>query len=121
MLRVAVKHCRPRPHPPPAILSLSTSKVTFKAPGPFALAPPIQTITGTATGLTNSGGTLFRVSDVMLGTNSGQANVIPVAAPTLVTAPIFKADTFQGSITVSACLNDQTCQTGQPAGSPQHL
>jgi IPT/TIG domain len=114
------------PPPPPATLSLSTSKVTFQAAGPFAVAPPTQTITGTVTGLTTSGtlyikvvannpNDFFTVSSVTLLGNSGQVQVIPEAAPLL------QAGTFQGSITVTACLNDQTCQTGQLAGSPQTI
>ena len=116
----------PPPPPPPATLALSTSKITFKAAGPFAVAPPTQTLTGMVTNLTASGtlyitvtvnnpNGFFAVSDVMLAGNSGQVNVIPVAAA------ILKTGTFQGSITVNACLNDQTCQTGQLAGSPQTI
>lgn len=116
----------PPPPPPPATLALSASKITFKAAGPFAVAPPTQTLTGMVTNLTASGtlyitvtvnnpNGFFTVSDVTLAGNSGQVNVIPVAAP------ILKTGTFQGSITVNACLNDQTCQTGQLAGSPQTI
>ena len=116
----------PPPPPPPATLVLSASKITFHAAGPFAVAPPTQTINGTVTGLQTSG-TLyvkviannphgfFTVSNVMLQGNSGQVQVIPEAAPLL------QAGSFQGSITVTACLNDQTCQTGQLAGSPQTI
>lgn len=117
----------PPPPPPPATLTLSTSKVTFTAAGPFAVAPPTQTITGTVTGLTSSGtlyitvtannpSGFFTVSNVMLQPgNSGQVSVIPVAAPTL------QVGKYQGTITVNACLNDSTCQTGQLAGSPQTI
>ena len=116
----------PPPPPPPATLSLSTTQITFKAVGPFAVAPPSQTITGTVTNLTssgtlyvtviaNNGNGFFSVSNVTLAGNSGQASVIPIAAPTL------GAGTFHGSIMVSACLNDPTCQTGQLAGSPQTI
>lgn len=117
------------PPPPPGTLSLGTSSVSFKAAGPYAEAPATQTVTGTVTGITSSGtlyitivasspgspNSLFTVSNVTISGNSGQASVIPASPSTL------KAGSYQGSITVSACLNDPTCQTGQLAGSPQTI
>lgn len=114
----------PPPPPPPAgTLSLSVSKVTFNAAGPYAQAPATQTVTGTVTGLTGSGtlyikvvannaGGSFTVSSVTISGNSGQSDVIPAAPSSL------KAGSYQGSITVTACLNDSTCNTGQLSGSP---
>ena len=116
----------PPPPPPLGTLSLSTSKVTFNAAGPYARAPATQTITGTVTGLTTSGtlyikvvannpGGSFTVSSVTIAGNSGQADVIPAEPSSLA------AGSYQGSITVTACLNDSTCSSGQLSGSPQTI
>lgn len=116
------------PPPPPSLgtLSVSARKVTFNAAGPYARAPATQTITGTVTGLTTSGilyikvvannpGGSFTVSSVTIAGNSGQADVIPAEPAALA------AGSYQGSITVTACLNDSTCNTGQLSGSPQTI
>ena len=117
----------PPPPPPPAgTLSVSLNKVAFNAAGPYARAPASQMITGTVTGLTGSGtlyikivannpGGSFTVSTVTITGNSGQADVIPAEPSTLT------AGSYQGSITVTACLNDSTCNTGQLSGSPQTI
>jgi hypothetical protein len=102
------------------------TKVTFNAVGPYARAPASQMITGTVTGLTTSGtlyirvvannpGEAFTVSSVTIAGESGQANVIPAEPSSL------GAGSYQGSITVTACLNDSTCSTGQLSGSPQTI
>lgn len=108
--------------PPPGTLALSTSAVSFKA-APFAGAPATQTIVGTAAGVTsgtlyvtvvvNNPGSFFTVSNVTIANGAGTVNVIPAVPSSL------HLGHFQGSITVTACLNDPTCQTGQLAGSPQ--
>jgi hypothetical protein len=116
--------------PPPGIISFSTNAISFTAAGPFAAAPPTQTITGTVSGVTS--GTLylkivannavasgssgfFTVGDVTISGFSGQASVFP-AIPSSI-----DAGTFKGSITVTACLNDPSCQTGQLSGSPETI
>jgi hypothetical protein len=121
----------PPPPPPPAgTFSLSANQVSFKAAGPYAQSPATQVITGSVTGVTsgtvyvkvvannavaNSQNGLFTVTDLTITGDSGQANVIP-AIPSSI-----GAGSFQGSITVTACLNDASCQTGQLAGSPQTI
>ena len=118
------------PPPPPGTISFSASQVTFNAAGPYAQPPATQIITGNVTGVTsgtvyvkvlannaiaNSPNALFTVTDLTITGDSGQADVIP-AVPSSI-----GAGSFQGSITVSACLNDPSCQTGQLAGSPQTI
>jgi hypothetical protein len=116
----------PAQPPSPGSLILSTSKIVFKAAGPFARAPATQMVTGTVGGLTTSGtlyikvvannpNGFFTVSNVLIAGDSGQVSVIPEAATSL------EAGSFKGSITVTACLNDPTCQTGQLSGSPQTI
>src|ERR1700744_3399692 len=101
--------------PPPGTISYSASSISFKAAGPYAVAPANQTITGTVTGVTtgtlylkvvannaitgNANG-LFTVANLTVAGFSGQADVIP-ALPSSIGAGRFK-----GSITVTACLND---------------
>lgn len=115
------------PPPPPGTLLLSTTRISFKAAGPFAGPPPSQAITGTVTGMTTSGtlyikvvadnpNKFFTVSGVSISGDSGQVQVIPAAATGLKVG-----DDLQGSVTVTACLNDPSCQTGQLAGSPQTI
>jgi len=58
---------------------------------------------------------LFSVANLILSGNSGQADVIP-AIPSSI-----GAGSFKGSITVTACLNDPSCQTGQITVSPQSI
>jgi hypothetical protein len=116
------------PSPPPMTLSLSTGAVSFKAAGPYAVAPPTQAITGTVTGVSsgtvylkvvanntvpNSSNGLFTVANLLVTGFSGQADVVP-AIPSSI-----GAGSFKGSITVTACLNDPSCQTGQLAVNPQ--
>jgi len=104
-------------------VSFSANAVSFNAAGPFAQAPPTQTITGTVTGVTsgtlyinvtaNAPNSFFSVTTPTIAGNSGQISVVPATPFAL------QAGSFQGSITVNVCLNDPTCQTGQLAGSPQ--
>ncbi len=115
---------------PPMSLTLSTSEVYFKAAGPYAVTPANQTVTGTVTGVTtgtvyfkivannviaNSPNGLFAVANLIIGGFEGQADVVP-AIPSSI-----GAGSFKGSITVTACLNDPSCQTGQIAVSPQTI
>lgn len=114
------------PPPPPGTLSLSRSSVSFSVNGPYAQTPATQTITGTVTGVTTSGtlyitvsannpNGFFNVTSVTITGNTGQLGVIPALPSSL------KAGRFQGTITISACLNDSTCKTGQLSGSPQTI
>ena len=116
----------PPPPPPPATLSLSASSVSFRAAAPYAKAPGTETITGTVTNLTASGtlyitvtvnnpNSMFTVTNVTITGNSGQLNVIPATPSSL------GVGSFHGTLTVSACLNDPSCKTGQLAGSPQTI
>jgi hypothetical protein len=115
------------PPPPPGTISFSTNAVTFKAAGPYAQPPSGQIISGTVTGVTsgtvyvkvvgnntvpNGSNGFFTVTDMTITGDSGQASVAP-AIPSSI-----GAGNFQGSIVVTTCLNDSTCQTGQLAGSP---
>jgi len=107
-----------------ASVSFSTNAISFKTPAPFAQAPATQTITGTVTGLTsgtvyitvqvNSPNDLFTVTNLTFAGNSAQLSVIPAA-------PSFGVGNYSGSITVSTCLNDPTCNTGQLTGSPRTI
>jgi hypothetical protein len=112
--------------PPSGTITFSTNAISFTAAAPYARTPVTQTLSGTVTGLTASGtiyilvvannpNAFFTPSSVTIIGNSGQLNVIPAAPSTL------KAGSFHGSITVTACLNDPSCHTGQLAGSPQTI
>jgi hypothetical protein len=116
--------------PPPGTISYSASSISFKVAAPFAVAPATQTITGTVTGVTSgtlylkivannaiTGNTngLFTVTNLTITGFSGQADVIPALPAS------FGAGSFNGSITITACLNDSSCQTGQLAGSPKTI
>jgi hypothetical protein len=115
---------------PPGTISFSVNAMSFKAVGPWAAAPAAQPITATVTGITtgtvyykvvannavqNGSNGFFTVTDVTIAGDSGTASVIP-AIPSSI-----GAGTFKGTITVTACLNDSSCQTGQLAGSPQTI
>lgn len=118
------------PPPPPGTISFSANSVSFKAAAPYAQAPGTVIITGTVTGVTsgtvyvkvvadnavpNGQNGFFTVTNMTITGDSGQASVIP-ALPSSIGAGHFK-----GSITVTTCLNDATCQTGQLAGSPETI
>jgi len=115
---------------PPGTISFSANAISFKAVGPWAAAPAAQPISATVTGITtgtvyykivannavqNSSNGLFTVTDVTISGDSGSTSVIP-AIPSSI-----GIGTFKGTITVTACLNDSTCQTGQLAGSPKTI
>lgn len=105
-------------------VSFSTNSISFNASAPFAQAPATQTITGTVTGVTsgtvyvavqvNNPNNLFTVTNLTFAGNSAQVDVIPAA-------PGVGAGSYSGSITVSTCLNDPTCNTGQLSGSPRTI
>jgi hypothetical protein len=112
---------------PPASISFSTNSISFKAIGPYAAAPATQTLTGTVTGVTsgivyfkvfvnnavaNSPNASFTVTNVTIANSAGQTDVIPAVPSSLGTG------SFKGSISVTACVNDPSCGTGQLSGSP---
>lgn len=106
-------------------ISFSTNSISFKAAGPFAQAPATQAVTGTVTGVTsgtvylivtpNNPNSFFTVANPTFSGNSGQVSVVPATPFGL------QAGSYQGSISVVACLNDPTCATGQLTGSPQTI
>jgi hypothetical protein len=65
--------------------------------------------------IANSPNGLFTITDLVIAGFSGQASVVP-AIPSSI-----GAGSFNGSITVTACLNDPSCQTGQITVSPQTI
>jgi hypothetical protein len=103
--------------------SLSTNTLTFTAQNQNAPTPASQTITGTVSG--GGSGTLYIIinptgpavssvtNPVITPPSSGHASVNPASPASL------GIGTFASTITVTACLNDSTCATGQLAGSPQ--
>src|SRR5260221_4860316 len=111
--------------PPPGRFSVSTHSLSFSAASPRAAIPPSQTIVATVGG--NLSGTLYILissvgpavgsigSVVITSSTTGQATVFPVSPASL------GIGTFASTITVRACLNDQTCATGQLSGSPQTI
>ena len=105
-------------------VSFSTSTISFKASAPFALAPATQTVTGVVTGVSsgtiyvtiqsNDPDNLFTVTNLTIAGDSAQVSIIPAL-------PSLQAGSYSGSITISACLNDSTCNTGQLSGSPRTI
>jgi len=106
--------------------SLNTHSLTFAAANPLAATPASQNVVGTVTGTLPGGGTLYivvkttgpavsNVSDFVISGSSGSGAVTPAQPISL------GAGTFSGTVTVHACLNDQTCATGELAGSPQMI
>ena len=108
---------------PPVSISYSSTQVTFNADAPWALTPQNQAVTATITGsaptstlyviAVDNSPQLFSVQNLLVsGGNSGVATIVPVSPGSL------GAGTYQGTITVYACLNDPTCKTGGIGGSP---
>ena len=99
--------------------SLSTNELRFSTISP-GVTPGPGHVTGSVSGALS--GTLYIKADVSgsvvanvfinISGSSGVATILPVKASTL------GPGTFSGTLTVSACLNDPTCGTGQLAGSP---
>jgi hypothetical protein len=110
---------------PPAstvTFSVNTKSLQFTATGANDATPASQAITATVTG--NPTGTLYvlvnangdavsQVGNIVISGNSGQGSV-SVKPPSLV-----GVGSHTSTITIRACLNDQTCATGQLSGSPQ--
>lgn len=109
------------PPPPPLSLSVTPGTIQFQAALPYGLPPAAQTVRGTVTG-TGSGtlyvtvivgnGNLITAGAVTVAGNAGTSDITPALPETL------GPGTYQTTITVHACLNDPTCQTGEISGSP---
>ena len=114
------------PPPPPApTFSLDTTTLTFTAASAVAPTPPDQTVTATVTG--SPSGTLYilvgiagqgilNVSNFVVTSGNAGQGTVSVEPPTTL-----GVGTYAGTITVQACLNDQTCKTGELAGSPRTI
>jgi len=106
-----------------ASFSLSTNTINFTAASPSATVPPVA-ITGTVTGQVSgtlyilivvSGQAVSSVSSIVIdqALQTGTATVYPQSANAL------GEGSYSSTITVTACLNDPTCTTGQLVGSPR--
>ena len=101
-------------------LRLNTSRIAFTSAAYQLDAPATQTITGTLSGSTSGtvyilievAGSGYTVSDVSIAGDTGSIQVIPTAPPTL------GVGRYTGTITVTACLNDPTCQSRRIRGTP---
>lgn len=103
--------------------SVSTNTIDFNAESTSATVSPVQ-VTGTVSGQLS--GTLYILISVNgEGINSTSSVVINPASQsgTFTVYPQSPAalgvGSYTGSISITACLNDPTCSTGQLAGSPQ--
>ena len=102
--------------------SLSTNALNFVAETP-STAPPSLPLTGTVSGslsgtlyikLVAGGGVISFISAPSFNSAaSGTVSVFPANPGTL------GVGSHSGTITVTACLNDPNCATGQLPGSPQ--
>lgn len=103
--------------------SLSTNTIDFNAVTPSSSVSTVQ-VTGTVSGqlsgtlyilVTVSGQGVSSLSSVTINqaAQSGTFTVYPESAATL------GEGSYSGSISITACLNDPTCKTGQLTGSPQ--
>lgn len=111
--------------PPPVVprFTLNASTLTFSAATPNSPDPAAQAVTASITGGTVTGTVYIvvkvtgpavsNVTNVMLDSaNTGQASVVPV------TPSVLGFGSFSSTITVTACVGDPICATGQLAGSP---
>ena len=110
--------------PSPQQFSLSTNSLSYVAKERFA-APQAQYVTATVN--TTTSGTLYILVKV-----AGQAVEsvagFGVASSTSGTGTVYAQDpatlqpgTYQGTITVTACMNSPDCSSGQLTGSPQTI
>src|SRR5256885_13420895 len=107
---------------PGTSFTLSTTTLNFVAEAPSVTPPPAQltgTVSGSGSGIlyikaVANGGVVSFISSVTFNSpSSGTVSVFPGNPGTL------GVGSHSGTITVTACLNDPTCATGQLAGSPQ--
>ncbi|HYT15250.1 MAG TPA: hypothetical protein VEL80_02530 [Burkholderiales bacterium] len=104
--------------------ALSTNTLAFVAEAPSTTPPPAQ-LTGTVRGsisgtlyirVVASGDAVSFISGVTFNSpDSGTVSVFPRNPSTL------GVGSHSGTITVTACVNDPTCTTGQLPGSPQSV
>ena len=113
--------------PPPGsapTFSVSTTTLNF-ATGIPNNTPPARKILAAISGPVNgafyirNSGTITNVSISVDSTSqSGQTPTINIVA-TPVSANLATPGTYTGTVTLIACVDDPTCQTGQLPGSPQ--
>jgi hypothetical protein len=109
--------------PPPLSMALSTTSMTFTSTdGGTPLGQPVTaTFSGSGSGtlyivLTPADPTLVSITNpVVTGKTSGQATITPASATSV------GIGSHATTVSVQACLNDATCQTGQISGSPQTI
>ena len=108
---------------PMTTFTVAPTSLTFLANGPSTATPPAQTVTGTVTGVSSgtlyitivgSGQAVAGISPVIVTSNSSGQSSVSVPSPASL-----GIGTYVGSISVTACVNDSTCATGQLGGSPQ--
>jgi hypothetical protein len=106
----------------PPVFSLSTNSLTYAAPSPNAKTPPSQVVSATLSSppsgtlyviMRSTGPAVTGAGSFAFNGTTGQGRVT-VAPP-----PNLGIGVFSSTITVTACLNDSTCATGQLPGSPQ--
>jgi hypothetical protein len=116
------------PPPPPASsasIALDKTSLSYAAGYPGLPAPRSQVVNATVTGALS--GTLY-----ILITITG--NAVVSAPPVVITGPTtgratinvpppatLGTGTYRSTLQVRACVNDQTCATGQLQGSPQNI
>jgi hypothetical protein len=115
------------PPPPPAsapTFSVATKSLDFASGIPNNTPPPrkiLASISGPVNGSLSvlSSTTVANVSiDVSYVNQSGQTPTINIVA-TPVSANLATPGIYTGTVTLVACVDDSTCQTGQLPGSPQ--
>lgn len=105
------------------MFSVAPSTLTFLADSPQAATPVGQVVAGTVTG--NLSGTLYivvvvtgeavaNVSDFVITNDTSGQGTVTVNPPSML-----GSGTFESVITVRACIDDPTCNTGEIAGSPR--
>lgn len=115
------------PNPPQGsapTFSVSTTTLNFASGIPNNTPPPrkiLAAISGPVNGalyVRNSGAVTNVAISVDYTSQSGQTPTINIVA-TPVSASLATPGTYTGTITLIACVDDPTCQTGQLPGSPQ--
>lgn len=109
---------------PPPTFSVSTTTLDF-ASGIPNNTPPSRKILAAISGPVN-GALYIRSSTTITNvgitvdytSQSGQTPTINIVA-TPVSASLATPGTYTGTVTLTACVDDSTCQTGQLPGSPQ--
>jgi hypothetical protein len=103
-------------------LTVSTTTLTFVAGGVDSPAPIPQTISGTVSGVTSgtlyvlvtgNGPAISSISSVSINGSTGSA-IVSVPSPS-----VLGPGTHTGTITVRACRDDASCNSGNLTGSPR--